>query len=229
MSECTNGELRDLLPELVNGQLDAERMREIEAHVAACDECAEELALLRALKPALMRGPEVDARRIAAAVHAQTSAQPRRGAERARVSTPLRLAIAAAALLAVSAVGYTVVRRGSGAEEVAVVHGGDSMSTGTSHGTAPAPAPAPIVATPRSTSVAAPTQRVAVAPPHGAATNTIASAGDGVLDNLSDLSDDDVRMLTASLDGISSVPDADPSAEIDPLGATLDDNSGGGT
>jgi hypothetical protein len=50
-----------------------------------------------------------------------------------------------------------------------------------------------------------------------------------VLDNLSDLSDDDVRTLTASLDGMSSVPDADPSAGIDPLGASLDDNSAGGT
>ena len=55
MSECTNGEVRDLLPELVNGRLDAEALQTVEAHVASCTECAEELALLRSLRPALMR------------------------------------------------------------------------------------------------------------------------------------------------------------------------------
>ena len=52
-------------------------------------------------------------------------------------------------------------------------------------------------------------------------------ASTGVLDNLSGLSDDDVRTLTASLDGISSVPDADPAPDIDPLGASLDDHVSG--
>ena len=196
MSECANGELRDLLPELVNGRLDAEMQRVVESHVAGCDECAEELALLRALRPGLARGPVVDAAKIAAVVHAQRAEQPQNAAMRPRFATPWRFAIAAAALLAVSAIGYAV-------------------------------------ATPRSTPVQAPPQRVAVAPPHGAAPAaspaTTVVAGDGVLDNLSDLSDDDVRTLTASLDGISSVPDADPSAGIDPLGASLDDFSVGGT
>lgn len=231
MSECTNGELRDLLPELVNGTLDAEMRERVEAHVASCEECTAELALLRSLRPALMRGPMVDARKIAAAVHAQTSAQPRRDATRPRISTPLRIAIAAAALFAVSAIGYAVVRRGGGSEKVAVVRAGDTIPRVVAHETvtAPAPAPAPVVVAPRTSPVHAPPQQVAVAPPHGAAPIAAAAASDGALDNLSDLSDDDVRTLTASLDGLSSVPDADPSAEIDPLGASLDDNSAGGT
>ena len=53
-------------------------------------------------------------------------------------------------------------------------------------------------------------------------------ASTGVLENVSDLSDDEVRTLTASLDKLSSVPDADPSPGIDPLGASLDDLSAGG-
>jgi anti-sigma factor RsiW len=187
MSECVNGELRDLLPELVNGRLDAEAQRAVEAHVAGCEACAEELALLRALRPGLVRGPVVDAAKIATAVHAQTAQQPRHDAMHPRFATPRRLAIAAAALLAVSAIGYAVARRGGDAERVVMMHAHD-----TAHMVAPA------------------------------------SAGEGVLDNLSDLSDDDVRTLTASLDGISSVPDADPSAGIDPLGASIDDNSVGG-
>jgi len=229
MSECTSGELRDLLPELVNGRLDAEMTRAVEAHVASCEECANELDLLRSLRPALVRGPVIDASKIAAAVHARTSAQPRRHASHPRIATPWRVAIAAALLLAVSAIGYAVVRKGGGAEEVALVHGRDTIPRDTSRETAPAPAPAPRVATPRSAPVHEPPQQVAVTPPRGAAPISTTTANVGVLDNLSDLSDDDVRTLTASIDGLSSVPDADPSAGIDPLGATLDDNSGGGT
>jgi hypothetical protein len=218
--------LRDLLPELVNGQLDAEMAREVEAHVAACDECAKELELLRSLRPALMRGPVIDSSKIAAAVHAQTSAQPRHDASHPRIATPWRVAIAAALLLAVSAIGFAVVRKGGGSEEIAVARHGDTIPKDASRQISPAPAP---VATPRSAPVHEPPQQVAVTPPRGAAPISTATASVGVLDNLSDLSDDDVRTLTASIDGLSSVPDADPSAGIDPLGATLDDNSGGGT
>jgi len=207
MSECTNGEMRDLLPELVSGRLSAEMQLAVEAHVAECEECVEELTLLRALRPALMRGPVVDAQRIAAAVRAQVPESARRGSSgsSARWSTPWRLAIAAAALLAVSAVGYVVAtRERSVAPEIAVVHTVRPHTNDSSH------------------------QQVIVAPvPLPAPQQQVASVG--VLDNLSGLSDDDVRTLTASLDGMSAVPDAEPASGIDPLGAALDDQSAGGS
>jgi len=231
MSECTNGEMRDLLPELVNERLSAEMQLAVEAHVAECEECAKELALLRAIRPALMREPAVDTQRIAAAVRAQVPASARRGAT--RNATPWRLAIAAAALLAVSAIGYAMMTRGrSVTPEVAAIRGPDSSHIDTANrATAPTPAPAPVVATPRKALAPTPPQQVAVAPLHVIPPATLPSmvASAGVLDNLSDLSDDDVRTLTASLDGLSSVPDAEPAAGIDPLGASLDDNSGGGS
>jgi Putative zinc-finger len=226
MSECTNGEMRDLLPELVSGRLSAEMQLAVEAHVAECEECVEELTLLRALRPALMRGPVVDAQRIAAAVRAQVPESARRGSSgsSARWSAPWRLAIAAAALLAVSAVGYVVATRGRSAPpEIAVVHTVDPHTI-----VAPAPTPAP---TPRTAPSPAPQQQVAAAPQHVASPSAVPTpvASVGVLDNLSDLSDDDVRTLTASLDGMSAVPDAEPASGIDPLGAALDDQSAGGS
>ena len=220
MSECANGEMRDVLPELVSGHLGAEMQLAVEAHVAECEECAEELALLRTLRPVLMRGPVVDAERIAAAVRAQVPAS------RAR-ATPWRLAIAASALLAVSAVGYAVATRSrSAAPEVAVTPAPragvrDSLDSAA----APAHGTTPSTAAPRRAPEATPPREIAVAPAP-APVRTYASAG--VLDNLSGLSDDDVRALTASLDGISSVPDADPAPDLDPLGATDDDLSAGG-
>jgi anti-sigma factor RsiW len=224
MSECTEGELRDLLPELVNGQLDAEKMQAVEAHVASCAECTAELALLRSLKPALMRAPAVNTQRIAAAVHAQTTGAPSRAPVRAGVATRWRVAIAAAVLIGVGTLSYVLgAHRSPVAPEVAVTPTPSPGAADTLNHTAPAPgtAHAPSVVTPRTAPVHAPPQQVAVTPSH-------VEVPAGVLDNLSDLSDDDVRTLTASLDKLSAVPDVDPAPGIDPLGASLDDLSAGG-
>ena len=221
MGDCTNGELRDLLPELANDRLDAESRQRLEAHVAACDECAEELALLRALRPSLLREPAVDTQRIAAAVLARTRDASSRAPARARLATRWRIAIAAAALLAAGAIGYAAkAHRFIGSPEVAVAPTPEKSTrdTGDTSRSAPRPALAP-----------APERKVAATPPHAAtraAATSLASAG--VLDNVSDLSDDEVRALTASLDHLSAVPDADPSPGVDPLGASLDDASAGG-
>ncbi len=222
MSECTNGEMRDLLPELVNGRLDAELQLAVEAHVAECAECAAEVTLLRSLRPALMSAPVIDTQRIAAAVRAQTAASPQRVA--AQRSAPWRLALAAAALIAVGATAYAVVTRGRATPESIAVRTPDS-STGDSAHAAAAPIPAPVAPAQRTAPAPVPPQQVAVAPP--AAQPTAASGG--VLDNLSDLSDDDVRTLTALLDGMSAVPNAEPAPEVDPLGASLDEHSSDGT
>lgn len=207
MSECTSGELRDLLPELVNDRLDAAMRQRVEEHVASCTECADELALLRSLRPALLSEPAIDAQRIAAAVRAQTAGSAgsaSRAPAREGIATRWRVAIAAAALLAIGALGYVAsVHRKLGAPEIAV---------------------AP-------TAVHAPSPEIAAAPLHPtpapSAPTTFASSG--VLENVSDLSDDEVRTLTASLDTLSSLPDAEPSPGIDPLGASLEDLSAGGT
>jgi hypothetical protein len=232
MSECTNGELRDLLPELVNGRLDAEMQHRVEAHVASCTECAEELALLRSLRASLMREPAIDTQRIAAAVRAHTGGAAKRGATRDGIATPWRVAIAAAALLAAGALSYVVgTHRARGVENVAVVPTPPVGIKDTASRASPAPetAHAPIVTSPRLAPVQTPPEQVAVSPPHvsPAATVPPTVASTGMIENLSDLSDDDVRTLTASLDKLSSIPDADPSPGIDPLGASLEDLSAG--
>ena len=214
MSECTSGELRDLLPELVNGRLEERMQRMVEAHVASCTVCADELALLRSLRPALARGPAIDTGRIAAAVLAQTAGHAGRAPARKEIANRWRVAIAAAALLAAGALGYVAKTRGSSeSPEIAVV-----------------PAAAPRSASP-SVPVRPPQHEVAIAPPHATTTARSAAtslASAGVIENVSDLSDDEVRALTASLDDISAIPNAGLSPDIDPLGASLDDASGGG-
>lgn len=69
MRDCANGELRDLLPDWVHGRLDADHARTMASHVATCDDCAEEVALLRDLAASLTAAaPRVHVAAIVAAL-----------------------------------------------------------------------------------------------------------------------------------------------------------------
>jgi hypothetical protein len=73
MSDCTNLEMRDLLPDLARGALSGSSLVAIEAHVATCSACRDELALLRKALGVLSAAPAVDAARIVAAVARSTA------------------------------------------------------------------------------------------------------------------------------------------------------------
>lgn len=80
MTECRNAEMRDRLPLLAAGRLDAAARAALDAHLAVCEECRAELMLLERVRATTSRLPRVDTARIAAAV---------RGAARAnRVAPP---------------------------------------------------------------------------------------------------------------------------------------------
>src|SRR5688572_12095767 len=72
MFDCANVEMRELLPEFAAGSLDASTRARVEAHVQSCAECASELETLRLVRASfasvLAAAPNVDARRIAAAL-----------------------------------------------------------------------------------------------------------------------------------------------------------------
>lgn len=68
MTDCPNGEVRDLLPDLLHDRLPSDTRREVEAHVRDCDDCRAELELLRAMRTSLRRGPSVDVAAIAGAI-----------------------------------------------------------------------------------------------------------------------------------------------------------------
>jgi anti-sigma factor RsiW len=68
MTDCPNGEVRDLLPDFLHDRLAPDVRRDVEAHVAGCEECRAELALLGAMRSTLRRAPTVDVAAIAAAI-----------------------------------------------------------------------------------------------------------------------------------------------------------------
>jgi len=67
MRDCDNADVRDLLPELLDDSRDGDAHRAARAHLAGCDACQAELALLGAVRGALP-GPRLDVARIAAAI-----------------------------------------------------------------------------------------------------------------------------------------------------------------
>jgi anti-sigma factor RsiW len=73
MSDCLNVEIRELLPEYLTGTLSAARRAEVEAHVAGCAECADELTVLRLVREAYAEAPAVNVGAIVAALPRKSS------------------------------------------------------------------------------------------------------------------------------------------------------------
>ena len=104
MTDCPDGAVRDLLPELVHGRLAPDDRRRVDAHVLACADCQQEIALLRALRASLRRSPVVDVHAIASAIPAYRAPQRVWGGWRAA---------AAIVLLAVGGTSVVVLQRES--------------------------------------------------------------------------------------------------------------------
>lgn len=89
MSDCTNLEVRERLPEYLHGRLGTLEIQWVETHVASCGECGNELSLLRSVRQAYDHVPAVH---VAAIVDALPRPRP---ARRRWTSTPALLRIAA--------------------------------------------------------------------------------------------------------------------------------------
>jgi anti-sigma factor RsiW len=209
MFDCANVEMRELLPELAAGTLDAATRSRVEEHVRSCAECASELETLRAVRGAFAATPAVDTRRIAASL-------PKPPAAGARPSggAPVKRWIdwrVAAALTMITVGGLSVAvsqRRGNDSQPVApfdstvVASSPDSAPTGTidsSVGGAPTGGV--------DTGNASTTRRVAT--PRSAAKAQLSVNG-----GVSDLDEASLRALLGALDEIDRAPVA-PSAEPD--------------
>lgn len=122
MGDCINTEIRDALPDLIHERLDTRARARVEAHVAACSDCAAELALVRRAASVLALGaPRMDAQRIAARLptgaHARREVQPIFG-------RPRLYQLAAAIVLVVLGAGVVRMTLQSGNEPEPVVAGG---------------------------------------------------------------------------------------------------------
>lgn len=67
MNDCLNIEIREVLPELANGTLSEIERARVQQHLAACGDCSEELAIIRAVRGSAV-APSVNVARIVAAI-----------------------------------------------------------------------------------------------------------------------------------------------------------------
>ena len=72
MTDCPRADIRDVLPDWVNGSLDESLSADVAEHVATCAACAGESELLRALRGVLSREPQINVSRVAQSVTART-------------------------------------------------------------------------------------------------------------------------------------------------------------
>lgn len=140
MSDCANLDVRELLPDLLHGSLDAARRGVVEQHVARCADCADELGLLQAVREsAVHTAPAVDVAAVVAALpeppRARALPQPARSARRVGRSRALPAWIGLAAALGIAAVGSWATGIGgfgstAASDTLAVVDSGEAGASG---------------------------------------------------------------------------------------------------
>ncbi|MBL8959557.1 MAG: zf-HC2 domain-containing protein [Gemmatimonadetes bacterium] len=182
MRDCSNIDIRELLPDLLHGRLDATRVALVEGHLSECADCREELDLLRSARAVLTGAPapRIDHQAILAAVARSRAAAPAR---------PMRWRWAAAITL--------------------VVLGGTSVATAVRSfrnepitDSIPVPAIVATIDTPSATSTATP---VAVPPAVEPAAARLTAGG-----GIDDLADEDLEALIGALEKIEVAPHAEP-------------------
>lgn len=192
MTDCPNGEVRDLLPELLHDRLAPATRREVEAHVRDCADCRAELALLRTMRSSLRRAPAVDVAAISAAIPAYR-APVRRSWGGWRVA-------AAIAILAAGGTSVAVMQRGAiGVRDTAAVAVGSSAAPST-----PVRVATKDSAVPRATASSAPRELA------------VASS------SLGDLDDAELSALLKDLATVDVLPsvDVEPATAISPVSPT---------
>ena len=194
MTDCPNGEVRDLLPDLLHDRLAPAVRREVEAHVRDCADCRDELALLRAMRTSLRRAPAVDVAAIAATIPPYRAA-PRRTWGGWRVAASI-------AILAAGGTSVAVLQRGA-------ITVPDTSSVLTVAETSAAPR-APVSVTTKDSSV--PTGTASSAPRELA----VASSSIGELD------DAELSALLKDLGTVDVLPsvDVEPAPVISPVSPT---------
>ena len=118
MNDCPNAEIRDLLCDAVHGTLGQANCARVDEHVAGCEDCRAELALLHRARAVLSRGaPSIDTAKIVAALPSHRAA-----ARGLRFST-WRVA-ATIAVIAIGAGSLSLVQQ----EGTNLRNGGDSAT-----------------------------------------------------------------------------------------------------
>lgn len=205
MADCSNVEIRELLPERAGGALSAADIARVDAHLASCGLCTAELALINAARRSLRVAPSIDTGRISARVIAATAAPSRpqlvtADRERAGGRPASRLhwiGWKAAAAITIAAAGIGSFAVWQSTDDAAVPNAATVAGAQAPAATAATATPQPATPAPLLVASAAPASRPAEL---------------GVGGGLGELSSGDLQALLGDLGGSGIVP-ADASFE----------------
>jgi anti-sigma factor RsiW len=147
MNECIDRDIRDMLPDLLHRTLRSEDRERVEFHLATCETCREELAVLRTVKTAAVFAPAIDVGRIVRQIPPYQRIAP--SVEAPARNRVVRWLVAAAMAVLVIGGGSIVLNRSGTPAAVAVdypstvppANSGESVPTPAVVETPPAPAP----------------------------------------------------------------------------------------
>jgi hypothetical protein len=195
MNKYTEADIQEMLPDLLHGKLDADVTAQVEAHIAHCEECAEQLEVLRTVKLAAVFIPAIDVGRVVRQIAPYQAIVP---AARAPARSPVVSWLVAASLVVVVLGGGSLlmIQKSPTISPVADVAGYKP------------PAGALTQADGRSDVVATPTPNgTTVSPVSTPRTLALASAVDG-------LSDTNLRQLMDDLNNFDALPATEPGPAI---------------
>jgi anti-sigma factor RsiW len=186
MNSCMEIETREMLPDLLHGKLDTSARARVEKHVAGCEECREELEVLRTVKAAAIFAPTIDVNRVVGHIAPYAKIAP-------EVEAPARSRVVSWLVAA----SFLVVIAGGGS--LLVVQQKDSV---TPYATATQSQPANVV--PRPVTVPS-TGANDVATVERPVVHTLALAS-----GVETLSDNDLRQLMTDMDSFNVLPASEP-------------------
>ena len=196
MNKCSDSNIQEMLPDLLHDALPANARELVEAHLATCDECREDVEVLRTVKTAAVFAPQIDVARVVRQIPPYRAIVP--VTERPASTRMVSWLVAAALAVVVIGGGSLVLMR---------PNGGNVQSSVVSTQLPPTPTPA------GSTSVApgTPNGRTSLKPAVATASYPRALA---LAANVDDLSDGDLVQLMNEMSRFDALPASEPDPVI---------------
>lgn len=204
MNKCTDSDIQEMLPDLLHRGLAEDERARVEAHVASCESCQEELDVLRTVKSAAIFAPSIDVDHVVRQIPPYATIVP--ATERPDLPATERPArsrlvswMVAASLALVVVAGGSILFQSNGAPSPNSPNYGVTAKQ-------VANAPEPGKSNPGASGAVpkAPVQTITVPPTHALA---LAADADG-------LSDGSLKQLMNDMDGFDALPAAEPDPVI---------------
>jgi hypothetical protein len=138
MNNCIERDIQEMLPDLLHGTLAGDARARVEAHLADCIECSQDLEVLRTVKAAAVFAPSIDVDRVVRQIPPYTSIVP--AVERpARTRVVSWLVAASLALVVASGGSLLLQQRVSAPRPVAPGESASTVAPGAGKATSIAP------------------------------------------------------------------------------------------